>query len=278
MRRTVMLVLLTAAAVLLGSAAPAGAQGTGEVEAVVVVTGRADVGADEELETVVIFDGPATIDGTVREQVVAFNGDVRVSGTVEDDVVSLNGRVTVAEGGRVGGDVVSRQPAVVDPGATVDGALRRFDPQVFDAWFGVVTRLAWWLAVSVSALVLGLLLLWLAPRVVEATVAVGRTAIGPVIGWGLAALVAAPVAAVILMVTVVGLPLGLYLLAVVGVLGVLGYTVSAWILGRRLVRGPEARVPAFLAGLAVLRVIALVLAAWRARAASSPVAAAPGQR
>lgn len=290
MRRAMTVVSLVVAILLLGP--PAAAQGSDDVDAVVVVTGRVEVGADEGLDIVVILDGPATIAGTVREQVVAFNGDVRVTGTVEQDVVSLNGRVTVAEGGRVGGDVVSRRAAVVEPGSTVEGDVRRFDPDVFDAWFGVVTRVAWWLAVSVSALVLGLLLLWLAPRAGLATLVVARTAAAPAIGWGLLVLAGAPVAAVILMLTLVGIPLGLYLLATLAVISVLGYTTSAWIVGRSLVREPRGRALAFVAGLVLLRVVAIVpvlggivwfaaavfgtgalaVAAWRARAASTPVA------
>lgn len=297
MRRTMLLLSLGAAALVSCWTPPAAAEEADDVEAVVVVTGRADVRADEVRDIVVIFDGPATIEGTVREQVVAFNGDVRVSGAVEDDVVSFNGRVTVAEGGRVGGDVVSRQPAVIEPGATVGGEVGRFDADAFDASFGVVTRVAWWLAVSVSALALGLLLVWLAPGLVEATLAVARTATAAVVGWGLLVLIGGPVAAVVLMITLVGIPLGLYLLAALSVLSVLGYTVSAWLLGRVMVREPRGRIPAFLVGLAVLRVVALVpvlgglvwfaaavvgtgalaVAGWRARAGSRPVAAIRGQ-
>lgn len=297
MRRTMFLLALATAAVLLWPGSPAAAQGADEVDAVVVVTGRAEVGADEELGIVVIFDGPATIEGTVREEVVAFNGDVRVSGTVGGEVVALNGRVTVAEGGRVGGDVVSQREAVIEPGATVGGEVRRFDPEVFDNWFGVVTRLALWFAVSLAALVLGLLLAWLTPRLVGATLTASRTATGAVIGWGLAALVGGPVVAMILMVTLVGIPLGLYLLAALGVVSILGYTASAWILGRLMVRESRSPVLAFLAGLVVLRVLALVpflgglvwfaaalfgtgalaVAAWRARAATTPVPAVPAQ-
>ena len=292
------LVVLVTGAALLALAPTASAQGeeSDDVEAMVVLTGRALVQADDTLETVVIFDGPAVVDGTVDEAVVAFNGDVRVNGTVEEDVVAFNGRVTVTSNGRVGGDVVSRQTAVVEAGGTVAGDVRRFDPRVFDEWFGVITRLAWWLAVGVSALLLGLLVLWLAPRVVDVTSDVARRATGPVVGWGLVALLAGPLVAVMLMVTLVGIPLGLYLLAALGVVSVLGYTTCAWIVGRLLVRQPRGRTPAFLAGLAVLRILALVpilgglawfaaaivgtgallVAAWQARGADAraPIVAA----
>jgi hypothetical protein len=293
MRRTCVLVFVATTALLLVSAAPAGAQQRDDDETLVVLTGSAEVAEGEELDTVVIFNGPATIDGTIGETVVAFNGDVRVAGTVEGDVVSLNGRVTVVEGGRVGGDVVSRRSAVIAPGATVDGEVRRFDPDAFDVWFSVVARLAWWVAVTVSLVLLGLLLAWLVPRLVDATVEATRTAAGPVIGWGLVVLLALPIAALILLATLVALPLGFLLLVAVAMVSVLGYIAAAWIVGRWLVRPPRHQVLAFLAGIAVLRVIALVpfvgglvwfaaavlgtgalvVSAWRARAAVTPAPA-----
>jgi hypothetical protein len=102
-------------------------------------------------------------------------------------------------------------------------------------------------------------------------------------------LLALPVAAVILLVTLVALPLGLYVLAAVAVISVLGYTTSAWIVGRWLVRPPRHQALAFLAGAVILRVVAIVpflgglvwfaaavlgtgalaVAAWRARTAST---------
>lgn len=251
--------LLLAVATALGLwGAPAGAQ-TGDVDgALVVLTGRLDVGPDDEVDVAVIFDGPAVIEGTVRETVVAFNGDVLVRGTVEDDVVSLNGRVTVEAGAQVGGDVVSSRSAVVDPAASVAGDVRPFDREAFDTRFQIVSRLALWLAVTVSTLVLGLLLVALAPRAVQSAADAARHRTGPVIGWGVLVLIVGPIVAGLVMATVVGLPLGLWALATVAVISVLGYVTGAWILGRRMLSGPGRRLLAFLAGFAVLRVLALI--------------------
>jgi hypothetical protein len=57
---------------------------------------------------------------------------------------------------------------------------------------------------------------------------------------------------------VVGIPLGLGLLAALGLIYALGYGASAWILGRSLLRPPTAWAVAFLVGWAILRVVALV--------------------
>ena len=86
----------------------------------------------------------------------------------------------------------------------------------------------------------------------------GRTGIGPSIGWGLLAFFGLPILAIIALVTLVGIPLGLGVLAALGLIYALGYAATAWIVGRRIVREPTAWILAFLAGWGILRVLALV--------------------
>jgi hypothetical protein len=59
-------------------------------------------------------------------------------------------------------------------------------------------------------------------------------------------------------VTLVGLPLALAILLALLPLAAVAYVVAAWALGARLVKAPRSRFLAFLAGLAVLRALALV--------------------
>ena len=77
------------------------------------------------------------------------------------------------------------------------------------------------IAVSVSTLILGLLLLWLAPRAAEATFARMREGgWGPSIGIGFVVVIGLPVLAFIALVTLVGIPFGIgLLLAATGFLG-----------------------------------------------------------
>ena len=148
-------------ACLLGLLAqPAAAQSEGNDDgAHVVITGRVDVGAQEQTDSVVIFHGPAVIDGHVNGSVVAFNGDVVVRGNVDDNVVALKGRATIEDGATVGGDVVSSRRPAVASGAHVDGDIRRVNFRNFFRAFGWLLWLGWWLAVGVSMFVLGVLLL-----------------------------------------------------------------------------------------------------------------------
>jgi hypothetical protein len=256
MRRFMIVGLL--ALLLITVAAPAWAQDAQGPEAFVVLSGRADVPEGQTVGDLVVFHGSSTVDGTVEGSLTAFDAPVTISGRVNGDVVVFNGRVVLREGATVTGDVVSQQAPVVASGATIGGATRRVQTNVNWNGFGWVGRLAWWLAVSVSTLVVGLVLVWLLGRGAAWVLEAGRTQVGPAIGWGLLVFFGLPVLAVIALVTLIGLPLGLGLLAALGLLYALGYGASAWVLGRSLLRPPTAWVVAFLVGWAILRVVALV--------------------
>ena len=148
--------------------------------------------------------------------------------------VVLSGRADVPEGQQVGDLVVFHGSATVD--GTVDGSL----------------------TASVSTLVVGLVLVLLAGRGAGWILEAGRTQVGPAIGWGLLVFFGLPIMAIGALVTLVGIPLGLGLLAALGLIYALGYGASAWVLGRSLLRPPSAWVVAFLVGWAILRVVALV--------------------
>ena len=69
--------------------------------------------------------------------------------------------------------------------------------------------------------------------------------------------VGVPLAIVLASATLIGLPLGLALLLALLPLAAIAYVSSAWALGRALVKDGN-RVVAFLAGLAILRVLAIL--------------------
>lgn len=260
MRTTIRSGLLVLVASLFGLAvAPAAGAQTDEDQGdnVIVLTGRADVREDETVDNVFIADGPAVIDGRVRNGVIALNGDVLVRGVVEDNVLALNGRVTVAEPGQLQGDVVSRHRPVVESGGRFDGDWERWNPRDWSWSAAIFTRLAIWIAFTVSTLVLGLILGLLAPRARGPVHEVARERIGPVIGWGLLLTIGLPLVALLVMATLVGLPLGLGTLLALGLVYGIGYTAGAWVLGR--VVAPRARpILSFLAGWGILRVVALI--------------------
>jgi len=219
------MVLAVFLVLVLGFAAPAWAQQGGQAsEAFVVLSGRADVPEGQTVGDLVVFHGSATVDGTVDGSVTAFDAPVTISGRVNGDVVAFNGRVELRSGANVTGDVVSQQAPVVASGATIGGTSKRLQTNTNWEGFGWAGKLAWWLAVSVSTLVVGLLVIWLVGRGAARILEAGRTRVGPAIGLGLPLFFGLPILAIIALVTVVGIPLGLGLLAALLLIDALGYS------------------------------------------------------
>jgi len=294
MKRTLASVAAVAA-LLVAFAAPAAAA-SADPEDVVVLSGTAYVAEGQTVGSVVLFHGEAVIEGTVEGSVVAFDGRVTIAGSVEDDVIAFNGLLQVRSGGSVGGDVFA-DTRVIAPGATIGGQANDIADLgwLTGGGFAFVAGLAVWLAVTISVLLLGLIVLWLAPRAVDATVRASRSGAGPAIGWGLALFLGLPVLAIAAVATLVGIPFGVGLMLALALIYAMGYTASTWILGRALVREPRSRFGAFLAGWAILAAVsavpvlggivwflatvfglgAIVVATWRSREAG---VAAPAPR
>lgn len=238
-------------------AAPAMASSS-KADPQVVFTGKVVVTQGETVGDVVIFDGPVTIDGTVRGSLTSFNGDVAIAGTVTGDVTSFKGTVTLRDGARIGGNLVTQSTPIVASGAKVDGSRQRVDTQVLLGRIQWISGIAVWVAVSISTLVFGLVLLWFVPKAAEAVAATARERVGASIGWGFALFFGIPILSVIALVTVVGIPFGLGMLLGLGLIYTFGYTASSLALGRALVKAPSHRFLAFLAGWALLRVASIV--------------------
>jgi hypothetical protein len=234
----------------------------------IVVTGSLVVPEGETVQTAVIFNGNALIEGTVAESLVVFNGRTEITGTVDEEVVVFNGDVVLRSGARVGGDVISLEDPQIEEGATIEGSVddlaRRWD--FYDITFA--GRFAWWLAYTASTLMLGVILLLLARGLDPASIRALRERLGAMIGFGLLMLVLLPIVAALLFVTIVGIPLGLFLLLALALVYSIGYVVGALVLGRLLIKEPSSRYLAFLVGWGTLRVVALVPflggAAWLA--------------
>ena len=239
-------------------ASGAAGQGVSHRSDQVVLTGSLDVPAGETVDTAVIFNGPATIEGTVTGSLVVFNGRTEVTGSVAHDVVVFNGSVTIRSGAVVGGNLYSRETATIEQGATVQGRVggvaTRFDLKRL----GFGGRVVWWIGFSVSTLLLGLILLAFAPSLDGALLEGARTRIAAGFGFGAAVFFLLPLAAIVFLAVIVAIPLGVFLLLGLALLYTVGYVAGAHGVGRLLVRPPTSRFAAFLAGWAILRGLALI--------------------
>ncbi len=260
----------------------------------VVITGGAVVPAGQTAGDVIVLDGTVTIAGRATGDVVSVSGPVRVTGRVDGDLIAVSDRATLGPRARVGGDLrYGDERPVLARGARVGGDVNNEDwADAANGW-GWVSLIGWWLAVSVSTLVVGALLVFLAPGALYAAERAVREHLGATVLWGVAIAVGVPLLAVLALVTLVGIPFGIALLLGAVPVLVVAYATSAWLLGRRVLRtrstSPWA---ALLAGWAILRVLALIpvagglvglaatvvglgalaVALWRARSRSAPAA------
>jgi hypothetical protein len=247
---------------VLALALPAGASaGTTRYadDAIVVIVGDVNVPAAKTVESVFVASGDARIDGHVSGDVFVFSGDAFVSGAIDGDLVVASGQARLTRTARIGGDVrYGDEHPTVSPLARVDGDVTNEDWTNSVDFLPLLGGFVVWLAVGFSFLVLGSLLLLMAPRAGDYLEARSRKRVGPLIAIGIAILIALPVAAFVAAITVLGLPLAIGVLLAMVPLCVLAYTAAAYVLGRRLVQAPRNRILAFLAGLAILRGAALV--------------------
>jgi cytoskeletal protein CcmA (bactofilin family) len=258
----------------------------------VVITGGANVPAGQTVGDVIVIDGTVRIAGHATGDVVSVSGPVRVTGRIDGDLIAVSDQAILGPTARVGGDLrYGDERPVLAHGASVAGDINNEDwADATDGW-GWVSMLWWWLAVSVSTLIVGVLLVWLARGALEAAGRSVRERLGVTVAWGVAIAIGVPLLAVLALVTLVGIPFGVaLLLAAIPVL-LVAYATAAWIAGRRVLRDRSAS-PwlALLAGWAILRVLALIpfagavvglvatvvglgaltVALWRARSPGAP--------
>jgi hypothetical protein len=226
----------------------------------VVITGGAVVPAGQTAGDVVVIDGTVRIAGRATGDVVSVSGPVRVTGRVDGDLIAVSDRAFLGPSARVGGDVrYGDERPVLARGAVVGGEVSNEDWADAAGGWGWVSAIGWWLAVSVSTLIVGVLLVILAPAALYAVERATRERLGASVAWGIAIAIGVPLLAVLALVTLVGIPFGVaLLLAAIPVL-LLAYVTSAWLLGRRVLRNRSSSPwAALLVGWGILRLLALI--------------------
>jgi cytoskeletal protein CcmA (bactofilin family) len=223
----------------------------------IVIEGDVLVDRGQTTKDVYVADGDVTVRGRVDGDIVVGDGDVTIRGDVTGDVLTFGGRATLGRRAHVEGDLrYGQDKPVVSPGARVDGDVKKLKPD--DVGGGVLSfALAVWVAVTVSMLLLGLILLLLFPRAGEAAARVGRTRKGRALLVGLLTLIVIPVIGVLALITVIGIPLGATLLLLMLPLWAISYVTGSLVVGR-MIKKTGGALLAFIIGLVIVRVLALV--------------------
>jgi putative zinc finger protein len=198
------------------------------------------------------FAQEANIDGEVGRDLLAFAGITNLRGNVARDASAWTGKLRVDSQARVGRDLtahVEKQDNVsVEPGATVVGKTEtrvaekgktphrsRYSRPSFYLW-----KVIWLAAAFLTGLILQLLSPTLFPQRLPE-----RTSVWASLGIGFLVLVATPAAAIVACITVVGLPMGLILMAAWLVALYVSWVVVGPIVGRALLARKDTPPPAF---------------------------------
>ena len=224
-----------------------------------MINGDVHVEPGETVDGVFIVSGDARIDGRVDGDVVLVAGDALIRGHVDGNVATIAGHTRLLPKARVDGDLIyGDERPYVAPRAVVAGDTEKVGWSDSLGLLPFVAAFAFWLAVSISTAILGVLLLLLAPRAADAAVAQARSRFWTAVGIGAGVLIGLPLVAVVAAITLVGLPMAVGVALALLPLAAVAYVTAALALGRLMVKPPASRILAFLAGLAILRVAALL--------------------
>ncbi len=174
------------------------------------------------------------VNGEVGSELRVAGQSIVIGGTIGGDATLVGQRIEILPTARISGNLVyrSNQPAVIADGATIGGTVEQKPletPEKPDVP-------AWPFAIGLllSLLVCLNVLYWLLRRRMHDAEAVIRSDTFRALGVGLAVVLVMPVVAIILLVTVLGIPLGLILLLLYPVLLFLGFAAGILWLAARL--------------------------------------------
>jgi hypothetical protein len=193
------------------------------------------IDAGQRADTVVVISDDARIDGTVTEALVVIDGDAWVSGVVNGDVVVARGTLHLLAGSQTGDISLWRGEVVREDGAVVTGSIDRIEG--FSYWDAALFSIVFWIGMTMVLVVAGLIFAAVGGRQLErASGLLGQKPAGS-IGWAAILFIGLPILAVSLLLTIVGIPLGLgVLIFLLPTLWFLGYLVAATAIGNWLAR------------------------------------------
>jgi cytoskeletal protein CcmA (bactofilin family) len=249
----------------------------GTVSLDAIVSGNARIaGGDVTVGPATVIAGAASLtggqvrfDGNTHEYLQVSAASVHLNGVVHGDVELRSGDLRIGPETRIGGRLVYHGPSQpsVPPGAEISGGIEfhesdvdlSFDPPgdgLHDAARGVGSFF-WFLGVFIAAAAFNLVAPGFSQRAAQF---VGSDPLKS-LGLGFAVLVCAPVLVILLLITVIGIPVGLILLTAYLLLLFLGWLTTATFIGQKI-RGVFGANRAATTGWRLLALLAALLLLW----------------
>ena len=215
--------------------------------------------------------GIARIDGLVMGDIKGGGSEVTISNGVKGNIALKVESLTILPTANIQGDLTytCEEEADIQSGAQIGGMTthnlpevkeKRAKPFPFVLFSGIGGKVTGFL----MALIAGLVIILLAPRRLTSIAESIRSRPGASAGWGALILFVTPIAAIIVCITIIGIPVGLIALALWGIAIYLaqipvGLFIGRWIIGHfRGVEGKAIMVGALALGLVILKLLRLI--------------------
>lgn len=229
-RRIVALAFVALVALLPITAFAADPSGRDEGGFIFRANGDYHLPGGEGVNNVIVAGGNAYIDGTVHTNLIVLNGDAVVTGTVGGELTVVRGTLTLMGSADVNKVTLVRSELVRANAATVRGDINRSTDLATRGWwvfFGLVVVVGMTLAVLAS----GVIFAAVGGRQLTTLAESMGTHPGQTILAGFITAIGLPIVGVVLLITLVGIPLGLgVLFMLLPALAFLGYIVAgAWL-------------------------------------------------
>jgi hypothetical protein len=235
------------------------------------IASSAEIGDD-----LIMGMGTARIDGRIAGDIRASAGDVTITNAVGGNVEMEVERLTLTSTATIGGNLtyVSPNEATIQSGALVSGETihripEREKREATKIFAGLVGSVVWKILGFIMSFIVGLVIILLASRRMASMSDSIREHPWLSLGWGALLLFATPLAAIVVMITIIGLPLGLIALVLYAIALYLSQIPVALLIGRLIIRpGGEVSsqgllVGAFALGLVILLLLRLIpFAGW----------------
>ena len=221
----------------------------------------ADIGGD-----VTAFGGELTLDGKIGKGLRGSVGTLIISGIVNGDVSVKADKIILMPTAKILGDFKykSQKQAKIESGASVSGqtfwtkeeAKKEKKPKDIFTLKSIITEILFLLALMITGMVLTLIF---KKRAYQAKRAVTASFLKS-LGWGFVFMVCIPIAIIILIVTILGIPIAIISLFAYAVLLYIAKIPVATALGERIIKtfgkqGETSLIPSMLLGLIVLTIL-----------------------
>ena len=193
------------------------------------------------------FSAISNIDGAIGRDLVDFSATTSIHGDITHNVLARAQTVSVLAPAHIGGNLTAHVQRMenlhIDVGSKVDGKTNIEFPTPQPSRYATLSFYIWQCIWLVAAFLTGMVTFWVFPTLARVSLDTGQ-ALLTAVGLGFLGLVVPPIAAVIISITLIGLPLGLIMLTAWIVAGYLAKIVLALFLGRSLLASREVPVPA----------------------------------